>query len=164
MAGDFLQGSEYVLFLLKNYRRLKSEVKFLEMEKQERAVSTVPTLTGCLGELMSGSSRRFKELDFDMLNKAGRIVKGELKDLEDAVETLPYIEKGIVKDIYFNRVSWIGITHKWHISEATISRYRKKAFEKIWHYMTRGISCECEGVIECVKHRKANQTKKASSL
>lgn len=159
-----MHGCEYVLFLLKNYHRLKSEIKFLEIEKRERETNNLPQLTGCLGIVLSDANVRFKDLDYNMLKRAGRIVKGELKDLEDAVETLSKIEKGLMKDIYFNLVSWISVTHKWHISESTISRYRKKSLEKIWYYMTRGISKESEGVIECAKLRRTQQERQAINL
>ena len=75
-------------------------------------------------------------------------------DLEAALELLPRIEQGVLKDIYFNGVSWISITHKWHISEPTICRYRQKALKKIWQYMSRGLSYASEGVLSCIEKRK----------
>ncbi len=158
-----MQGTEYVLFLLKNYHRLKSEVKFMEMERQDREAG-IPQLTGVFGMIISQSASRFRQMDPEVLKKTAAIVGGELRDLEDALDVLPRIEKGVMRDIYLNGVSWISVTHKWHISESTISRYRKKSLEKIWRYMSRGLSLTCEGVIECVKQRKETTEKKSTSL
>ena len=158
-----MQGREYVLFLLKNYHRLKSEVKFMEMEHQDRE-NGIPQLTGVFGMIISQSASRFRQMDQDMLKKTAKIVGGELRDLDDALDALPRIEKGMMKDIYINGVSWISVSHKWHISESTISRYRKKSLDKIWRYMSRGLSLTCEGVIECVRQRKETTEKNSTHL
>jgi len=129
----------------------------MEMEHEERETN-LPQLSGIFGLIISESSSRFRGIDDETLKQAAIIIRAELSNLEDALQTLTHIERGIMKDIYINGVSWISITHKWHVSESTISRYRKKSLDKIWRYMTRGLSIACEGVIECTKQRKARMS------
>ncbi len=148
-----MQGEEYVVFLLKNYRRIKSEIGFL----QNRAAGKgdyYPQVTGLFGMVIASAETRMNRLSPAELNRAAEILEKEIADLEDALALLPKIEQGVLKDIYFNGVTWISITHKWHISEPTICRYRQKALKKIWQYMSRGLTCTSEGVLECIDNRQ----------
>jgi len=152
-----LHGEEYVVFLLKNYRRIKSEIAFLKDRAQGKA-SGYPELTGLFGIVIASAENRLTQLSNAELARAAEILAREIEDLEDALALLPRIEQGVLKDIYFNGVTWISITHKWHISEPTICRYRRKALKKIWHYMSRGLSCASEGVLTCISERQTTQT------
>ncbi|MEX1307340.1 MAG: hypothetical protein AB1Z19_02325 [Eubacteriales bacterium] len=151
-----MQGKEYVVFLLKNYRRIKSEIAYLKNRSEDKGDFS-PHMTGLFGIAIASSEKRLSNLSSAELNRAADILARELSDLEEAISLLPRIEQGILKDIYFNGVTWISITHKWHISEPTICRYRQKALNKIWQYMSRGLSCASEGVMTCIEERQTTQ-------
>ena len=154
-----MQGQAYVLFLLKNYRRLKAELEFLKQRASGQAEET-PQLTGLLGVVFAAAYTRHSNISQAELTRAVEILEKELTDLEQAMTLLPAIQRGVIKDIYLNGVTWIAVTHKWHISEATISRYRKKALTTIWHHLSRGLSFACNEVIECVESRAITTTNK----
>ena len=151
-----MKGEEYVVFLLKNYRRIKSEIEYLK-KRAHGEDDFFPQMTGLFGMVIASAEKRLNALSPDELNRAAEILAQELNDLENALSLLPRIEQGVLKDIYFNGVTCISITHKWHISEPTICRYRQKALKKIWQYMSRGLSYASEGVITCIDNRQKNK-------
>ena len=158
-----MQGEEYVVFLLKNYRRIKSEIAFLK-SRAEGKDDYFPQMTGLFGMVIASSEKRLSKLSPAELTRAAEILSRELADLEEALSLLPRIEQGVLKDIYFNGVTWISITHKWHISEPTICRYRQKALKKIWQYMSRGLSYASEGVIACIEKRTTTQLEEKQTV
>lgn len=151
-----MQGEEYVVFLLKNYRRIKSEIDFLK-HRAEGKDDYFPQMTGLFGMVIASAEKRLSALSPAELARAAEILTREIADLEEALSLLPKIEQGVLKDIYFNGVTWISITHKWHISEPTICRYRQKALKKIWQYMSRGLSYASEGVISCIENQETTK-------
>lgn len=55
----------------------------------------------------------------------------ELMKLECCLERLEIKVRGVIKDIYLNRLTWNEACERYYISEKTLSRYRKKGIEAL---------------------------------
>ncbi len=76
-----MQGEEYVVFLLKNYRRIKSEIDFLK-NRASGKVDFYPQLTGLFGMVIVSAKDRMDALSPAELNRAADILAQEIADLE----------------------------------------------------------------------------------
>jgi len=58
----------------------------------------------------------------------------DLQHVDKALDALDNYSKKIIKDIYFDGMSWLDAAEKNYVSHSTISRARKKALRMIINY------------------------------
>jgi len=144
---------EYIEYLLKNYFAIKDEIEELKimlecpvLESEDDTIqsmtfatpvservdsSKISDKTGRTAIVYKEVNRRINKLARKDIEQTIAVNKFELYRIDHAIKRLDEKLKNIVYDLYFNGCSWGDITAKYHISNNTLSRYRRKAIRRI---------------------------------
>ncbi len=127
--------AEYVDYMLHNYHAIKRELAQLklELEHYEAAGDGLPG-QGCgagISYVLRNVQRRMSSVPKEKL--AAMVGAGELefKKLHAAIETLDEGVRGVIEDIFLDRLSWGQVCARRYISPNTLNRYKKRGISQI---------------------------------
>ncbi|GAB6157876.1 hypothetical protein JCM39194_10760 [Desulfotomaculum varum] len=148
-----METKEYVEYLLKNYNRIKKDIEYLKFELEHlqniTEDETIEALcfkqpegekvdTGGISDKTARIALIFRQYMRRMNNNARveivkeiRAAEFEIMRLELCVDRLDRKVRDVIKDLYFNEMTWSKICDKYVISERTLNRYRKIAVDEI---------------------------------
>lgn len=129
-------AAEYVDYMLHNYTAIKRELAQLKLELEHYDAAAGETLggQGCPGGIsyvLRNVQRRMSNVPKEKLAAMVQAGELELKKLHAAIETLDEGVRGVMEDIYLDRLSWGQVCARRYISPNTLNRYKKRGIEQL---------------------------------
>jgi len=148
-----LQTREYVEYLLKNHNEILQDIEQLKFEyeifkkietyevieslnfssnNEDRIqTSNVSDKTCKIALIYNEVAKRMNKESREEIYKMMKATEFEMARLSYCIERLEPQIKGILIDVFIEKIQWKGICVKYSISVKTLSKYRKKGIEEI---------------------------------
>ena len=153
-----MTNEQYVLFLLKNYNTLKNERFFIQHEISCRGNRKISTRKNhYIALIQTKSEARMSSLSMEELKTDLALLERELETLDLALNTLSQQDRDLIKDLYVHKITWTRASQKWYLSEATISRKRRRILKQMGELFSDAIGPAGRAAIQAGRSRACGQ-------
>lgn len=129
-------AAEYVDYMLHNYHAIKRELTQLKLEleyydtagKGDCGSQGSP---GGISYVLRNVQRRMSNVPREKLAAMVQAGELELKKLHSIIETLDPGIRGVIEDIFIDKLSWGQVCARRYISPNTLNRYKKRGIGQI---------------------------------